>query len=482
MSSDVKPIFLLAETGFVMRNLLLGTFADEMIRDRPLVVAVRNPDDPRLQEVVAGRPIRLVPYLLAPVPKIRTRLDQLKNWQSLMYRFKVAEKGTDGARNQMRSEDGNHSWIGRIGTKVIYETGHLLSTTGLMGKVDSYFLKRLGNAPITQQWRDIIADIDPAAVVSTTLTLCTRNMYSHDLPAVLAAKALGVPCGTLVQSWDNLSMKTAVLPVDLDRYWTWSDVMTGELTALYPRIRPESAVVVGSPQFDFHRPEVAEDRETFMRRLGLDPARPMIMFGTGTPTRFPHEPLQVVEIVRALRAEDPDLQFVVRLHPKDAGLRWQTLEQERAELGIVLQHTAPPVPMDLGGFVPSREFYREQVSALVHSAVVVNSSSTISVDAAILDRPVVCLAYDVVPDPRFPEGFSWACTQNTHFAPLVATGGMAVVRSVRECVDAIRCYVADPSVHRDGRKEIVRIVAGKPDGNAGKRLASNVAELVRARP
>src|SRR4051812_27178442 len=111
MSSESKPVLLLAETGFVMRNLLLGTFADEVVRDCPLVVAVRNPDDARLRDLIAGKPIQLVPYLFEPTPIPRSRLDHLKNPQSFMFRFKVAEKGTDGVHTQARFEDGNHSLI-----------------------------------------------------------------------------------------------------------------------------------------------------------------------------------------------------------------------------------------------------------------------------------------------------------------------------------------------------------------------------------
>ncbi len=477
MSSSEKPVLLLAETGFVIRNLLLGTFADELVKNRPLVVAVRNPDDARLKEVVAGRPIRLVPYFFDPPKPPRGRLEQLTNLQSFVYRFKVSEKATDGVRYQKRFDDGNHSVLGHLGTSMIYATGKILTKTGLMGRFEQWFLHQQRRRLVTEKWRALIAEIDPTVVVSTTLTLCTKLNPSHDLPAVLAARSLGIPSGTLVQSWDNLSSKTAVLPVDLERYWTWSDVMTNELTALYPRIQRSVTAVVGSPQFDFHSPDVAEDRATFLGRLGLDPARPVILFGTGTSTRFPHEPKQVLEIVRAMRAAAPHLQPLVRLHPKDDGARWKKLAAEVTELGIVIQHTAPPVAMDLGGFVPAREFYRDQVSALCHAAVIVNSSSTLTVDAAVLDRPIVCLAYDVVPDPKFPEGFSWVATKMTHFAPLVATGGMEVVRSVADCVDAIVQYAADPSRHREQRKQIAAIVAGVADGGAGRRLAAEVMNL-----
>jgi hypothetical protein len=272
-----------------------------------------------------------------------------------------------------------------------------------------------------------------------------------------------------------LSSKSAVLPTTLARYWTWSEYMTAELKALFPRVPQDRIALVGSPQFDFHRVAVSEPRDVFMTRLGMDPARPFVLLGTGTPSRIPDEHLQFLEIVRALHAVAPHVQVLVRLHPKDKGERWQDLGLD--ELGVALQHTAPPTDMDRGGFVPVREFYRDQVSALTHAAVIVNSASTLAVDAAILDRPVICLAYDHAPDPRYPDGRARVFTQTTYYAPLIATGGMRTVESTADTVAQIVRYLAHPEYERAERRRIVDIVAGVVDGGAGERLAKDALTI-----
>ena len=103
-----------------------------------------------------------------------------------------------------------------------------------------------------------------------------------------------------------------------------------------------------------------------------------------------------------------------------------------------------------------------------------NTSSTLTVDAAILDRPVICFAYDTVPDEKFAEGRALAYTHSSHFAPLVATGGVKVVHSLEECMQSIGAYLVDPSLDRAGRREIVKKVLGVADGGAGERLAAEV--------
>jgi hypothetical protein len=299
---------------------------------------------------------------------------------------------------------------------------------------------------------------------------------------VVAARQRGIPSGTLVQSWDNLSSKTAVLPPWLERYWTWSDAMSRELLSLNPRISANRVRVVGSPQFDFHRrPELLEPREQYLPRLGLDPSLPYIAIGTGTRVWMPNEPETVARMVVAIRGTLPRCQVLIRLHPKDDGARWEPLWPVLRANGAAIQHTAPPVHMDLGGFVPPREFYRDQVNCLAHAAVVLNTASTLTVDAAILDRPVICIAYDVIPDARFPEGRALAYSRSTHYSHLVETGGVWVVHSEEECIQAIGRYLDDPALHRDGRKRIATTVTGEPDGGAGQRLAEDVLNLCAGR-
>jgi hypothetical protein len=475
----VRPVLLLAETGFVIRNLLLGAFARALTERRPLAVAVPEPGHPDLAALRDGRPLELLPFPREPEPPPLTRLGKLGSWQTYIYHFKQAQKGTGASEIQNRLDGSRHSGAGSAVIGALAAAGRLLKRLDAMGLVERYYLEAMEQREITREWGVLLERLRPAAVVSTTLTLATKNRPSRDLAPVLAAHKRGIPCGTLVLSWDNLASKAAVIPPWLDRYWTWSRAMSEELMALYPEIPAERVRVVGSPQFDFHRrPELLEPRERYCARMGLEAGRPIVLIGTGTAVRLPNEPETVLDVVRALKQGLSAVQVLVRLHPKDDGSRWKGHREELERLGAVLQFTAPPTPMDAGGFVPPADFYREQINALRHAAAVINVSSTLSVDAAILDRPVICLAYDAKQDGKFPEGRARLYAYSSHYARLVATGGVTVAESAAECVRAVEAYLEDPGRHRQGRREIVEIVAGPADGRAGERLAGEVAALV----
>jgi ADP-heptose:LPS heptosyltransferase len=282
----------------------------------------------------------------------------------------------------------------------------------------------------------------------------------------------------VVQSWDNLTCKTATLPPWLDRYWTWSEPMTQQLRSLYPHLPPDRLVTVGSPQFDFHRrPEIVESREVFAETWGLDPNRPWVVIGTGTEKLLPTEPRTVLELSERLAEVLPEAQVLVRWHPKDHGGRWEELAPRFGRLGAVLQSTSPVFHMDLGAVVTPEDFYRQQITTLHHAAVVICSSSTLTVDAALLDRPVICLAYDSEEDPRFPEGRARTFSEASHYAPLVATGGVTVCHDADAVLDAVDRFIRDPSLGRQERRDLVAQVTCTPDGGAGEKLASEILEL-----
>ena len=214
-----------------------------------------------------------------------------------------------------------------------------------------------------------------------------------------------------------------------------------------------------------------------MSKWGLNPKKPYILIGTGTRSWLPHEPDTVLRLARRLKSDMPHIQILLRLHPKDDGSRWDDFRKALNSLGVIFQKTFPARHMDFGGFVPPEQFFQEQINSIRHAAVVINSASSMTVDAAILDRPVISVGYDVISDSKYPEGRAWFYNNSVHFGSLVETGGVWVVRSENECVHAIKTYLDNPSLHRLERRKIVEKVTGEADGMAGIRLAQEVLHL-----
>lgn len=317
----------------------------------------------------------------------------------------------------------------------------------------------------------------PAVVVTT-------GPFQFEQPGIVAeAKRRGIPTLALIPSWDNLSTKTRLL-YRYDGYMVWSERQRQELHERYPFTRDLPVYVTGAPQFDvFFDPRFRQTREAFCTRHGLRPDLPIVVYAVGSPNFLAGEPHGALACAQAVaRGELGDVQLVVRPHPIH-----DNAEMERlfGDLGprVHLQRTATP-----GTRLTARSQDETQITDWVntfrHAAVVVNLSSTVTVDAAICDVPVVNLNYDPGPGGRDTALVRDINSIWTHFAPVAQSGGVALVDDQAQMLDAVRRYLADPALHRTERRWIVRHVCQYDDGRCGVRMADAIldfADRVRSR-
>jgi hypothetical protein len=260
-----------------------------------------------------------------------------------------------------------------------------------------------------------------------------------------AAQALGLRTAILVKSWDNLSSKSVIRPIP-DRLFVWNEVQREEAKSLHG-IGPERVVVTGAQCFDDWFVWQARPRDEFLGRVGLDPARPFVLYACCSPWTGPSELPFVRRWVAALRAHGgvlADAGVLVRPHPKRSDV-W--LDADLGDLpGVVVFPRVAHAPTD-------DESKADYFDSIHHSAAVVGLNTSAMIEAAIVGRPVL-----TVLDPEYER-----IQQGTlHFRYLLEVGGglLSVSRSVEE-------HAA----------QLARAVAGEDDGRA--RAEAFVAEFVR---
>ncbi|MEO1369498.1 MAG: hypothetical protein AAFX50_20150, partial [Acidobacteriota bacterium] len=206
--STPRPVLLLAETGLIIRNLLLGTFGRAVAEERPLLVAVSRPGDPRLLAVVADLgDVELIEFPRRPRFLPESQVGRMLAWESYIPRFITTGKSDRTLDYTRRLADAGHSKVGGLYVDAIYGLGHAVRRAGLLPRFEAAYRRSISRYPITRRWKALLEAHQPAAVVSTALSLAKLNSHSHDLPVVQAALDLDIPCGTLIQSWDNLTSK-----------------------------------------------------------------------------------------------------------------------------------------------------------------------------------------------------------------------------------------------------------------------------------
>jgi hypothetical protein len=363
----------------------------------------------------------------------------------------------------------NHLYWAR---RLAQPAGRLFATLRLERAVERAVHGWLGRYDRSPQALTRLQEERPAAVFTT-------GPFQFEQPAVVAAaKRLGIPTIALIPSWDNLTTKRRML-YEHDGYVVWSEEMRRQLLDLYPHAADRPIYVVGAPQFDvFFQPRYHRTREEFWPTQGLRPDRPVIVYAIGSPNFLAGEPHGALAVARAIAAgELGDVQLLVRPHPIHDNAE---MEAMFAGFGpsVRLQRTAKP-GTPLTARSQDDAAITDWVNTFRHADVVVNLASTCTIDAALCDRPVVNLDFD--PGPGAPDQ---ALVQEinhvwTHFKPVAESGGVWLARDPGEVVRATRAYLADPGLHAEGRRWIVRHVCEYADGRCGHRMAEAVWDFAR---
>src|SRR5262249_28084982 len=96
-----------------------------------------------------------------------------------------------------------------------------------------------------------------------------------------AAQALGLPTAILVTSWDNLTSKSLIYPLP-DRLFVWNEHQRREAAELHG-VPGDRVAVTGAQCFDEWLEWQAGPRDEFLGRVGLDPARPYLLYPCSAP-------------------------------------------------------------------------------------------------------------------------------------------------------------------------------------------------------
>jgi len=104
---------------------------------------------------------------------------------------------------------------------------------------------------------------------------------------------------------------------------------------------------------------------------------------------------------------------------------------------------------------------------------IVNIASTMAIDAAVMDKPVVAVAFGVKGQQTRSKFFD-NIFEHSHYRKLVETAGLRLVQSSNDLADAVRSYLVDPTIDGPGRSRLREELCFQLDGQAGMRAASVV--------
>lgn len=349
----------------------------------------------------------------------------------------------------------------RGGSRLDYWGSGLVGFLGRSRAIRSLF-RRLARVMVgSTEFRDLFDRYRPDLVFST-------DVYTpQDVKVAMLAQRRGVRVLGMIRSWDNVTSKTllAFMP---DRLIVNTERIAEEAEHYGDVPQTSISVLDGVPHYDGYVPAERTPRAEFFGRFRLDPARPLILFTPPSDTYLKFDPIAPV-VLRAIAGLGT--QVLVRLPLVGAS----DLGGYRPPANVVFDE--PANSPDFTEVHLSRSADRHLADSLYHADLVITWASTMIIDAAVFDKPIVLVGFDSAPRTygrSIRQYYDYA-----HQRRILETGGVRLARTPGELADYTRAYLADRRRDASGRAAIRREYCGRLDGTAGRRLAAIILAHLR---
>jgi hypothetical protein len=292
--------------------------------------------------------------------------------------------------------------------------------------------------------------------------LVVTNLQAQTaMPFLTASRRLEIPVVGYVASWDHTVGKGVVSP-HLQRYVVQSTAMQDDLQR-YHGIDPSRISVTGWPQSDvYHRRRPWGEYAELLSRLGLDAAKPVVLYAGNTPTNQPYEGKMVQRLVDWWSGGDAQQRFqlLFRPHPRDNEVRTR-FAAAFGRPGAAVQDASYT---DLG----------DLTTLLQHISCIVANGGTVLLEGLANDRPAVCITFD----EGAPPGERWADLNlgGAHYRDLIASDAVYRADDFDGLVDGIERALASPDEHADERRRVVAEIMGDVDGRAVERVVAAIVD------
>lgn len=315
-------------------------------------------------------------------------------------------------------------------------------------------------------WEPLFQAHRPVAVFSTSV------IGEADISLMKHARRKGVKALAMVRGWDNLTSK-GTIRFKPDHLIVYNDNVKEEAIR-YGDMRLSCVTVVGMPHYDSYvKSDFLLPREEFFKLLGLDPSKKLIVYAMGGIIAV-NDPFDHAKMLNDAieRGDIPPAQVLIRAHPK--------YDMKVSDISS-LPHVKFYQPGKKIAGTTGWEFEKDDTVILINTVrwndINISSASTMSLESAMFDRPVVILGfngYGAVPwHKNVRTGLMF-----THYRYMRESGGLWQVNSESELIEACRAYLLDPSLHREGRANMVKSIVWSQDGKAGDRLARALIALI----
>jgi len=319
-----------------------------------------------------------------------------------------------------------------------------------------------------RRYRDLFKQYKPSLVITAT-----PGQNPIDRFLLHESNRSKIPTLSIVESWDKLVTKgpMAVRPHFLA---VWNEMMKEEAVRIH-HFDPEKVFVVGTTRFDSYLNGKGQllSRKAFFQKMGLDSRKKLITLTTAPAPSVGDHNFILKILLEALERDRFSFpaQIVCRLHPNDDYHRYEEFQ------GIPHLHfDIPNRDLRPEYWTPSKKDFLHLATLITHTDVLVNIASTMTIEACIADVPIVNLGFSTSEPERFAHQIGVVHHQR-HYRHVLERNGVRLAYKESDLVESINTYLRNPSLDREGRRNIADNLTYKLDGKSSERISKLILTL-----
>ena len=291
------------------------------------------------------------------------------------------------------------------------------------------------------------------AQLNAKFVLSTSSVSEAEWTLLRSMKKLDVPVYAHILSFDNLTSR-GYLPIDyFDLYMVWNNAMKKELEELY-YIKSDKIKITGTPQFDFHVDSRYRLSEKDVRvKLNLDD-RPYLLYCANHYRLTPDEPILVETLIKLLQKDSNLKKFniILRLHPMDQYNRWAKIFKKYKNVirNVPWEHKNNR-PTSWGE--PTIDDLILFGNVLRYSSVMLNIASTVTIDAAIVNTPIICIGFHPFNDAEGKRYHDYHYSD--HYNKISMIEAAPIAKSNVELLSLINKFASEPDYLSANREKLI---------------------------
>ncbi len=286
-------------------------------------------------------------------------------------------------------------------------------------------------------------------------------------------KRNGIATLGMTKGWDTVNQR--LLPVLPDTLIVQNDSVYND-ALVYQGMDPQTLLQTGFPQFDLYaRRDWALPYEQFCATKNLNPNKITLLYGSSGVWSSSDEKLVSTILAWIESGAIPNAQLIIRPHFSDVTHR--RYEHFKSNPAVFVDDY-----ITLGPFIdewnPGKKEMEDLANELLHAKVSITFASTLSLDGALMDIPMINIGFGAQFDHEGNDKTS-LLYELTHYQPILQSNGVDLVQSEQELLEKIIEAINNKNKKSEERKNLRERMTRLSDGLAAQRIADGIQEKIK---